>query len=124
MRAGRLDIMIVIQRATVTQSPSGEPQESWTTLSQRWAMLEPITGEERFATEQLVARAQVAFTIRWSSVVDDVTPRDRIICPAAALASSPSQPAKNTIYDIITVQPIGRNEGLKIFAAVRQDEMS
>ena len=93
------------------------------TLSKRPAFLEPLTGYERFTTEQLVAKEQVAFTIRWAQIVDDVSPLDRIVCPASALVNSPTEPQRNKIYDILMIHPIGRNEGLKILAAVRQDEM-
>ena len=85
MRAGQLDVMIAIQRATVTQSPSGEPISAWSTLAERPAMLTVQTGYERLTTDQLVARAQVAFSIRWSSIVDNVSPLDRIIYPLSAL---------------------------------------
>ena len=123
MRAGQLDVMIAIQRATVTQSPSGEPISAWSTLAERPAMLTVQSGYERLTTDQLVARAQVAFSIRWSNIVNDLSPLDRIIYPLSALADSPSDPMRNTIYDIIFVEPIGRNVGLKIIAAVRQDEL-
>ena len=122
MRAGKLDRMIVIQRKTVTQSPSGEPIETWATLSQRPASLQTIQGDERFASEQLSAVTQFLFTIRWANVVADVSPLDRIIYPASALADSPSQPKNNTIYDIFSVDPVGRNEGLKLLTRVHQDE--
>jgi head-tail adaptor len=123
MRGGTLDRSVAIQRATFTQSPSGEPQSAWVTISTRPAMLDSgMTGTERLATEQVVAKAQVAFTIRWATVVADITPLDRIIYPASVLANSPADPLHSKIYDIIMVQEIGRREQLRIFATVRQDE--
>jgi head-tail adaptor len=115
--------MVAIQRAVINQSPSGEPQPTWVTLSTRPAALDNgMTGTERLATEQVVAKAQVAFTVRWASVLADLTPLDRIIYPASVLANSPADPLHSKIYDIIMVQEIGRREQLRIFATVRQDE--
>lgn len=123
MRGGTLDKTVAIQRAVFTQSPSGEPQPAWVTLSTRPAMLDSgMTGTERLATEQVVAKAQVAFTVRWSDTIADITPLDRIIYPASALANSPADPMGSKVYDIIMVQEIGRREQLRIFASVRQDE--
>jgi head-tail adaptor len=114
--------MVAIQRAMVTQSPSGEEHASWVTLSTRPAALDNgITGTERLATEQVVAKAQVAFTVRWAQSIADVSPLDRIIYPAS-VANSPADLVGNKIYDILMVQEIGRREQLRIFAAVRQDE--
>jgi head-tail adaptor len=123
MRGGTLDRMVAIQRAVIVQSQSGEPVPTWVTLSTRPASMQPITGSERFATEQLVANAQVAFVVRWAAVIADLTPIDRIIYPASALADSPSNPPNNTIHDIFVVQEIGRRQALRIFTIVRQDEL-
>jgi head-tail adaptor len=112
----------VIQRATVTQSPSGEEILTWTDLPSRPAQYQPLSGVERFQAEHLIAKSQVAFTIRWSTTVADVTPLDRIIYPSSALADSPSEPKRNTIYDIFAVEEIGRRDWLKLLAVVRQDE--
>lgn len=121
MRGGTLDRRIAIQRVTVTQSPSGEEQETWATLSTRPARYEFLAGDERFAADQFVARGQVAFTVRWASAIADVSPLDRIIYPASALNDSPAAPLQNKTYDIIAVQEIGRHEALRIITAVRQD---
>src|SRR5262245_33177480 len=119
MRGGEFDRRIEIQRVTVTQSPSGEEREEWATLSIRPARYEALPGDERFISQQYIAKGQVAFLIRWAEIVADVSPLDRIIYPASA-ANSP--PPNNKIFDIITVQEVGRREGLRILAASRQDE--
>jgi head-tail adaptor len=122
MIGGRLDRLIDIQRKSESQSPSGEITEVWTSLSARYAQVRPIDGAERFSSDQLVARAQYSFTIRWSAAVADVSPLDRIVYPASAATSSPTDPRRNKIYDIFAVEEVGRNEGLRLLAAVRQDE--
>ena len=123
MRGGQLDRHIVIQHGIVTQSPSGEPITTWVNLPSRPARYEPMTGAERYQSEQLVAKQQVSFTIRWSSAVANITPLDRIIYPASELNDSPSEPSRNTIYDIFAVEEVGRRQGLKLHAVVRQDEL-
>ena len=122
MRGGTPDRMITIQRVTVTQSPSGEERETWSILSTRPARYEPLAVDERFVSQQFVAKGQVAFTVRWSTAIADVSPLDRIIYPASALANSPTEPLNNKIYDIMAVQEIGRHEALRILTAVRQDQ--
>jgi len=121
VRGGTLDRTIAIQRVTITQSPSGEERETWSTLSTRPARYEWLDGTERFGGDQFVAKGQVAFTVRWSTAIADVSPLDRIVYPASALANSPTEPLNNKLYDIIAVQEVGRNEALRIIAAARQD---
>ena len=123
MKGGQLDRRIAIQRVTVTQSPSGEERETWETLSIRPARYQAVSGDERFLGQQYVARGQFAFTVRWASIIADVSPLDRVIYPASVLDDSPAaEPTGNKIYDIITVQEVGRREALRIVTAVRQDE--
>jgi head-tail adaptor len=119
---GALDRTIAIQRAVYSQSASGEPVPTWVTLSTRPASLQPITGSERFAKQQIIGNATVAFVVRWAEIIADITPIDRVIYPASALVKSPSDPAANSVYDIQFVEEIGRREGLRIFSVVRQDE--
>lgn len=121
MLGGKLDNLIIIQRRTVTQSPSGEEIETWTSLSKRWASLTVLNGAERYAGAQMIAKAQFAFIVRWSNEVADVSPNDRLIWPASA-ANSPADITHNKIYDIFAVEPMGRNEALKLLATVRQDQ--
>jgi head-tail adaptor len=116
-RAGLLDTLIAIQRKSQSYSSTGEPTETWSTLAQRWADLRPVTGTELNAAEQWVAREQTEFTIRWSPDVADVSPLDRIICPASAASSSPV--LVRSIYDVIAVHEPIRNDTLKLLAARR-----
>src|SRR5262245_56170577 len=121
MRGGTLDRKIAIQRMTSTQSPSGEVIEAWQTLSTRPASMQSLTGDERFSNDKYVARAQVAFTVRWAQALADLSPLDRIIYPAEATANSPADPLTNKIYDIVVVQEVGRREALRILTVVQQD---
>lgn len=122
MQGGRLDRRIDIETFTATQLPSGQQVESWSKLvSRRAASVTPVGGGERFTADQFVARQQVEFRIRYSSVVANVSPLDRIIYPASTDAESPS--LEPQIYDIIEVSEIGRREGLRIIAARRSEDV-
>jgi len=117
LRAGDLDTRIALQRKTVTHSSSGVPVETWSTLTSRFAALRPLLGDERNGSEQLIAREQTEFTIRWSTDIDDLSPLDRIVCPVADASNSPI--SNRSIYDVFAVHEIGRHVGLKVLAARR-----
>jgi len=121
MRAGPLYRLITIQRKSVTYSDSGHPREAWAALVERWpASVAPVRGDERFSGEQYVAKEQTEFRIRWAQIVSDLSPLDRIVYPAPA-AGDTAEPATRSIYDVMSVQEIGRNEGLQILAARQVD---
>ena len=117
VRAGSLDVRIVLQRKATSYSSAGEPVDTWSTLATRWASLDPVTGVEQNAAEQWIAREQTKFTIRWSPDVNDLSPLDQVIFPASDASNSPV-PARST-YDIIAVHEIGRHEQMAILAARR-----
>ncbi len=126
MRAGILDRLITIQRKTLTQSGSGEPIETWVTITgceRRHASKPlPVRADERLANPAILATEQVTFRIRYSSNVADLNAKDRIIYPALDEGSPPSMPADARIYDIISVSELGRREGLQIVAQRRPDQ--
>ena len=120
MRAGILDRLITIQRNTSSTGPDGHPTDSWTTVDplRRPAALKPVSGEERFTAPQFVAREQVTFQIRYDASVVSLNPLDRIIYPAL---SADSPPVTREVYDVVSVDEVGRREGLLILAARRSD---
>jgi len=98
-------------------SSSGSPSDSWTTLAEVWAAVDPLTGDERSAAEQWIAREQVRFTIRWSEDVQDLSPLDRIVFPFSDAASSPAP--TRSIYDVMVVNDRGRRDSMIVLAARR-----
>ena len=118
MRAGRLDRRVAVQRFTASYSPSGEPIETWATIGSliRWASKTPVTGIERFGSQQLEAKEQVEFRLRWADDLADLQPKDRIVEPATDAADP--VPERST-YDIFAVLEIGRREGLRVLATRR-----
>jgi head-tail adaptor len=117
MRAGPLNQRIALQRKTTSYSSSGTPFESWTTLVERWSGVDPVTGDERNASQQWIAREQTKFSVRWSPEINDLSPLDRIIYPASAAGNSPASP--RSLYDIIAVHEEGLREQMIILAARR-----
>lgn len=117
MRAGQLDVRIALQRKTSSLSSSGSPIDAWSTLTERWASLDALSGDERSAAEQWIAREQVRFVVRWSVDVADFSPLDRVIFPAPDASVSPVP--YRSIYDVISVLAKGRNVEIDILAARR-----
>jgi hypothetical protein len=81
----------------------------------------PVSGDERFSVPEIAANQQTEFLIRWSSTVEGLTPKDRIIYPVVP-ATSPETPVPDTsIYDIAAVHEVGRRKALRIIAVRRTD---
>ena len=125
MRSGRLDRVLDIQRLTVTLSDSGEPVQTWAAIvTRRAASITPIQGSERFVNPQIIATDQVEFRIRYFADVADLSPLDRIIYPASEVSSPEAVPAEHDIFDILSVNEIGRREGLRIIALRHADAVA
>lgn len=75
MRAGKLDRVIVIQRATETLDPAGAPVVAWDPhITMRAQIIEANT-EEFLRNYGEASEAIVIFRTRF---MDDVTPADRV----------------------------------------------
>ena len=108
MDAGRLDRRIVIQRATTSADAFNQPLETFAALATVWAAAVPVSDGERMKAGQTLAGKMTRFTIRYSSEVADVDPRDRIVFDGRT-------------YDIAGVKELGRREGLEITATARAE---
>lgn len=75
MRAGRLRHKVVIEQVAEPQSGTGEPGESWSTFATRRAAIEPLSGDELFASQQTAAQATLVVKMRYLS---GVTPKMRV----------------------------------------------
>ena len=64
MKAGELDREITIDKVTLTQSASGEAQETWTKFAGVWAKVTPLSASERFRAEGLHSFRVSVFRIR------------------------------------------------------------
>lgn len=118
MRAGRLDRLIDVERATVILDDAGQPIETWAKLvSNRPAEYRPMRGDERFTAQQFVATEQVEFLVHWTSDLATLNPRDRVVYPATTETPPPHQ----SVYEIMGVLELGRREGLRILTARRPE---
>jgi SPP1 family predicted phage head-tail adaptor len=108
MLAGRLDRRISILRATPAADEFNEQVETWGTLAVVWAHATPVMDAERQRAGETLASKSYRFTIRYSSQVADVDPRDRVTFDGRT-------------YDVQGVKEIGRREGLEITATARAE---
>lgn len=109
MRGGRLDRRINLQRTgTPTDDGFRTKPGGFATFATVWARVRPAPGTERFASGETAATAPIVFDIRWSSVVADLNPKDRVLFDGRS-------------YDIKSVNEIGRREGLEILGVARAD---
>lgn len=108
MDAGRLDRRILLKRASGALNSFGEPNGSWTTLGTLWANVAPVSDGERWRAGETLSFRLSRFTIRYSSVVASVDPRDVI-------------EFDGRIYDIQGVKELGRRQFLEITAAARAE---
>lgn len=105
MRPGQLDRRIVIERAAVVQNDLGEEVESWSVWITVWAEVQPLDGSERWQAQEVMAEAPTRFRLRWLpglSVEDRIRYDDRL-------------------YDIHSINEIGRRRGWEILAKARAD---
>jgi len=78
MRAGLLNKRVTLQTATVTQNSYGEEVRAWVPIQHgyRWASVEPLSGAERFAAQQVNPSVSHKVTIR---ALPGVTPKMRVL---------------------------------------------
>ncbi|ARQ01888.1 head-tail adaptor protein [Pseudorhodoplanes sinuspersici] len=121
----RYDRIVTVQRATITQSPSGEEIQAWADIAfQIPAGQAPTPGAERFTNAQEVAEQEVTFTVRFLSIPDEyrpLTPKDRVIYPAEDVGANTQNPAAGRVYDVLGSEEVGRQVDLRIRCSRRTD---
>lgn len=108
MDAGRLDRRIAVRRATTTTDAFNESVFAWGTLATVSARVEPVNDTEHWRAGETLASKLTRFTIRYSTTVANVDPRDRIQYGGRE-------------YDIQGVKELGRREFLEITASARAE---
>ena len=104
MNGSQLDRRIVIQSNTQTRDAYGALVDSWATFATVSAKYMPIRGDEYLAAQQMTAKVDGVFKIRWLS---GVTETMRI-----------SYDGK--YWDIRSLNETGRREGIEIYAQVKR----
>lgn len=70
MRSGRLRHRVLLQSKTYTANAYGEQEVTWSTVATVWAGIEPLSGRELFAQQQIQAEARVRIVLRYYSGLD------------------------------------------------------
>lgn len=114
MMAGTLDRRVRFDRAPKPWplDDAGQPVPQWARVYECWAERRPLQGRELYAAQQLAARADVEFRIRYPPEVT-ITPDESLRLVDLFDRERP--------YDITYVAEIGRREGLSVIAAARAE---
>jgi SPP1 family predicted phage head-tail adaptor len=109
MQSGAMDRRIRIDQAQEVRSESGEIVQTWLPLITTWAERNPLQGSELFQAQQIAAKVDTRYRVRYRS---DVTPGSdlRVV-----------DLSDQREYDITAVLEIGRREGLELLASARAE---
>ncbi len=110
--AGDLDKRIRFERATnIRDELGGQGVSAWALLFNVWANKTDVQDSEKFAVDERSATLSVRWTVRSSTQVKGVTPKDRIIYEGLE-------------YEIMGVKETGhgRNKYVEFSTAVRIDD--
>lgn len=108
LAAGRFDRKLTIERASESTNPYGEVVQSWSVLATVWCERRDMSDRESLALGEVAAEITTRFTIRYSSLVAGMTPKDRLLF-------------EGRVYDIRGVREIGRRELIEISAEARRE---
>lgn len=105
-----LDCPIQLQRATLAANSLNEKIPSWSNLGPR-IMSERTykSAGEGFAGQQIQATLVTRFVIRWSSMISDLNPKDRLIDD------------DGQVYSILGVYPLERKQWFEIHGVAKAD---
>lgn len=103
MKAGSLDRVITVQRASETRDALGQVTQAWTTIATLRAAVIQASTTEFLQGAGLRGDRAVIFRTRW---MDGLTVLDRILHEGAA-------------YDIQELKELGRRKGLDIRTITR-----
>lgn len=80
MRSGNRRHAIVIEQPTESVGAGGENNETWALIANTRASIEPLSGRELFAAQQVHAEISTRITFRWREGVNE-TCRIRTAAP-------------------------------------------
>ena len=69
--AGLAKHRVIIESFTPTPDDYGGRSVAWSTLLTAWAIVEPLSGREVFAYEQLQSQVNYRFTLRFNAALTD-----------------------------------------------------
>lgn len=65
MKIGDLRHRVALQKKEITEDELKQQSETWTDIATVWAAVEPLSGREYFAAEQVNTENSVKITIRY-----------------------------------------------------------
>lgn len=108
MLAGDLDRRITIERAALTANEFNEPIATWSEYATIWANRKDASAAESYRAQEVGAQITTRFTVRWSTDVADVGPKDRLA-------------SEGRSFEIVSAREIGRQQWLEIDAVARAE---
>jgi len=99
---------VTFQRATVTVDSYGGEVETWNTLASVWMHRRDASAGESYKAQEVGSQLSIRFTIRYSTAVADLNPRDRVLY-------------NGDVYNITGVREIKRNRILEVDAVIQLD---
>lgn len=73
MSIGERRHRVVFQSATTSQDAYGEPDQTWSTLATRWALVQPMKGAEQFSANQVQVDVDHRIICRYDSTMGTLT---------------------------------------------------
>lgn len=108
LAAGKLDRRITLQRAILSKDDYNNDVETWSDLCTIWASYAPVSDGEKFRAGERASEIGARFTIRYSSQVADLSPKDQLVF-------------QGRTYAITRVKELERRVGLEITVVGRDD---
>ena len=71
LRAGQLNRVVSIQQRSTTQDTFGGLPESWTEITQVYALIEALSGYEKMAADAVASGVSHRITVRYDPMFDD-----------------------------------------------------
>ena len=106
--SGGLNRRATLQRATVTFDSFGGEVETWGTLASVWVNRRDASAGESYKAQEVGSQISTRFTIRYSSDVASLNPRDRL-------------QYAGQVYQITGVRETKRNRLLEVDCVARPD---
>jgi SPP1 family predicted phage head-tail adaptor len=106
--SGSLNRRVTFQRATVTFDSYGGEVETWATLASVYTHRRDASAGESYKAQEVGGQLSIRFTIRYSSLVADLNPRDRALYDGA-------------VYNITGVRETQRNRWMEVDAVIQPD---
>lgn len=114
MRAGQLRHLVTIEKVTETRS-GADVVETWSTHTEQWAQVRPLTGRELFTSQQRWAEVDTQIVMRGNPETRGITSKMRVV-----LNDTLANPPTSKIFNILAVMDI-EERGVQINLMCRKE---